>query len=179
MISWHSLFKSCSVPKNITELRKKIFWNRPPRASKAEQKSLVPTRQAEQTNQRRTPFTCTLWVPIHTNFNNQKGRPLSSLSVYYRVLQFLHMWGKMMTVSADGNWGISGGRGEVGVRVVLSWRKYPSWGKTVHVACKYLSRSLRETGRYTLYTCNSEPISGEKIYHPRWGEKLTMIPPDN
>ncbi len=33
---------------------------KPTRAAKAEQKSLVPARQAQGTNQRRPPFICTL-----------------------------------------------------------------------------------------------------------------------
>jgi hypothetical protein len=38
----------------------KIFCTGPTSAAKEEQKSLVPTRQAQQTNQRRTPMNCTL-----------------------------------------------------------------------------------------------------------------------
>ncbi len=52
----------------------------PTRAAKAEQKSLVPSRQAQRTNQERTPFIYTLWVPIHLSFNRQQKPPLSSLS---------------------------------------------------------------------------------------------------
>ncbi len=33
-------------------------------------------------HQGRTPFICTLWVPIHLSFNSQQGPPLSSLSGY-------------------------------------------------------------------------------------------------
>ncbi len=59
----------------------KIVCTGPARAAKAGQKSLVLTRQAQQTNQGRTPFICcTLWVPIHLSFNSQQGPPLSSLS---------------------------------------------------------------------------------------------------
>ncbi len=36
----------------------------------------------ERTNQERTCFIYTLWVPIHLNFNSQQGSPLSSLSGY-------------------------------------------------------------------------------------------------
>ncbi len=50
------------------------------RAAKAEKKSLVPGRQAQRTNQGRTPFICTLWVPIHLSFNSHQGPPLFSLS---------------------------------------------------------------------------------------------------
>jgi hypothetical protein len=39
-------------------MKKIIFSTGPIRAAKAEQKSLVPTGQAQQTNQRRTPFIC-------------------------------------------------------------------------------------------------------------------------
>ncbi len=45
----------------------------PTRVVKAEQKSFVLARQAQQTNQRKTPFICTLWVPIHLSFNSQQG----------------------------------------------------------------------------------------------------------
>jgi hypothetical protein len=38
----------------------KIFCTGPARAVKAEQKSLVPARQAQRSNQGRTPFICTL-----------------------------------------------------------------------------------------------------------------------
>jgi hypothetical protein len=38
----------------------KISCTGSPRAAKAEQKSLVPARQAQRTNQGRTPFTCIL-----------------------------------------------------------------------------------------------------------------------
>ncbi len=61
---------------------KKIFCTGLTRASKTEQKSLVPARQAQRTNQRRTNFICTLWVSIHLSFNSQQGPPLSSLSVH-------------------------------------------------------------------------------------------------
>ncbi len=39
------------------------------RAAKAEQKSLVPARQAQRINRERTSFICILWVPIHLSFN--------------------------------------------------------------------------------------------------------------
>jgi hypothetical protein len=38
----------------------KLFCTGPTSAAKAEQKSLVPTRQAQRTNQGRTPINCTL-----------------------------------------------------------------------------------------------------------------------
>jgi hypothetical protein len=44
----------------IVYVRKKIFCTGPTRAAKAEQKSLVPERQAQRTNPSRTPFTFTL-----------------------------------------------------------------------------------------------------------------------
>ncbi len=50
------------------------------RAAMAEQKPLVPARQAQRTNQERTPFICPLWVPIHRSFNSQQGPPISNLS---------------------------------------------------------------------------------------------------
>ncbi len=64
----------------------------PTRAAKAGQKSLVPARRAQVTSQGRTPFLCTLWVPIHLSFNSQKGPPLSSLSgsSYILFLPFAH-----------------------------------------------------------------------------------------
>jgi hypothetical protein len=37
-----------------------IFCTRPTRAAQAEQKSLVPARQAQQTKHGRTPLICTL-----------------------------------------------------------------------------------------------------------------------
>jgi hypothetical protein len=39
---------------------KNIFYHGPTSAAKAEQKSLVPARQAQQTNQGRTLFICIL-----------------------------------------------------------------------------------------------------------------------
>ncbi len=53
---------------------KNIFCTGPTRAAKAEQKSLVPARQAQRTNQGRTPFICTLWVSVHLSFNSQQGQ---------------------------------------------------------------------------------------------------------
>jgi hypothetical protein len=53
--------------------RKKIFCTGPIRPAKAEQKSLAPARQAQRTNQERTPFICPLWVPIYLSFNSQQG----------------------------------------------------------------------------------------------------------
>ena len=50
--------------------------------NKAEQKSLVPARQAQQTHQRRTLFICNLWIPFCLSFNSQKGPSLSRLSGY-------------------------------------------------------------------------------------------------
>jgi hypothetical protein len=47
------------------------------RAAKAGQKYLVPTQLARQTNQGRTPFRSTPWVPVCLS---QRGPPLSSLS---------------------------------------------------------------------------------------------------
>jgi hypothetical protein len=38
----------------------KIFLTMPTRAAKAGRKSIVPARQAQRTNQGRTPFICTL-----------------------------------------------------------------------------------------------------------------------
>jgi hypothetical protein len=58
----------------------KIFCTGPPRAAKAEQKSLVPARQGQRTNQGKTPFYCILRVPIHLRFNSQQGPLLSIVS---------------------------------------------------------------------------------------------------
>jgi hypothetical protein len=41
-------------------VRKKYFCTGQTRAAKAEEKSLALARQTHQTNQRRTPFICTL-----------------------------------------------------------------------------------------------------------------------
>jgi hypothetical protein len=65
---WDKKAKNCAV-------RKIIFCTGLTRA-KAGQKSLVPAQGVQRTNQGRTPFICTLWVPIH----RQQGPPLSSLS---------------------------------------------------------------------------------------------------
>jgi hypothetical protein len=51
---------------------KKIFWTGPTRAAEAGKKHIVPSRQAQRTNQGRTPFICTLCVPIHLSFNFQQ-----------------------------------------------------------------------------------------------------------
>ncbi len=40
-------------------------------------------RRAHWTNQERTSFICTCWVPICLSFNSQQGPPLSSLSAYF------------------------------------------------------------------------------------------------
>jgi hypothetical protein len=59
---------------NYHTVRKNYFILVRPERPKAEQKSLVPALQAQQINQGRTSFMCTLWVSI------QQGPPLSSLS---------------------------------------------------------------------------------------------------
>jgi hypothetical protein len=60
----------------------KIFCTGLTEAAKAEQKSLVPARQVQRTNQGRSPPSiCTLWVPVRLSFNSQAGAtPLYSLS---------------------------------------------------------------------------------------------------
>jgi hypothetical protein len=50
-------------------------------ATKAERKSLVSARPAQGTSQGRTPFICTLSVPIHLSFNNQQGPAPSIVSL--------------------------------------------------------------------------------------------------
>ncbi len=57
----------------IVYAEKKVFCTEPTRAAKAEQKSFVPARQAQGTNQGRTPFICILWVIIQLSFNSQQG----------------------------------------------------------------------------------------------------------
>jgi len=58
------VLKKCMV-------RKKIFCTGPTRAAKTEQKALVPAwQQGQRTNQVRTSFICTLWVPILLSFNS-------------------------------------------------------------------------------------------------------------
>jgi hypothetical protein len=66
--------------KKLCTVRKKIFCTGPTRAARAEQKSLVPARHAQRTNQGRTPLICTHIVPIHLSFKSQQGPPLSSFS---------------------------------------------------------------------------------------------------
>jgi hypothetical protein len=53
--------------------------------SKAEQKSCEPARQAQKTNQGRTPFICTLWIPVHLSFNSEQEPPLSCLSACFNI----------------------------------------------------------------------------------------------
>ncbi len=65
--------KKCTV-------RKIIFCTGLTRAAKAGRNSIVPARRVQRTNQGRTPFICTLWVPIHLSFNSQQGPLFSSLS---------------------------------------------------------------------------------------------------
>jgi hypothetical protein len=74
------------MPAQVAGWRGHINWNSVRWGKKyfywgvqSSQKSLVPARQAQRTNQERTPFVCTLWVPIHTSFNSQQGPPLSGL----------------------------------------------------------------------------------------------------
>jgi hypothetical protein len=68
------------LSENSVRWVKKIFWTGPNRAAKAGQKSLVLARKTQRTNHRRTPFKCTLWVPICLSFNRRQGPPLSSIS---------------------------------------------------------------------------------------------------
>ncbi len=57
-----------------------LYGTGPNRSSQGRKKTLVPKRQAKQTNQWRTSLICSLWVPIHCSFNSQQGPPLSCLS---------------------------------------------------------------------------------------------------
>jgi hypothetical protein len=58
-----------------------------PREAKERQKSISQSRQAEITDQERTPFICTPRVPICLSFNSEQGLPLSGLSGGTRPLQ--------------------------------------------------------------------------------------------
>jgi hypothetical protein len=53
----------------------KISSTGPTGAAMAGQKSLVPARRAQRTNQGRTSFICTPRVPICHSFNSQRGHP--------------------------------------------------------------------------------------------------------
>ncbi len=48
-----------------------FFFYSADKSSQGRKKFLVPARQAQQTNQGRTPFICSLWVPIRLSFNCQ------------------------------------------------------------------------------------------------------------
>ncbi len=61
----------------MLSMRGNVFKSRISRTDWSSQKSLLPARQAEQTNQGRTSFVCTPWVPI--SLNSLQGPPLSSL----------------------------------------------------------------------------------------------------
>ncbi len=65
--------KKCAV-------RKIIFCTGLTRAAKAGQKSIVPARKAQRTNQGMTSFICTPRVPVCLSFDSQQGPPLSGLS---------------------------------------------------------------------------------------------------
>ncbi len=69
LIHWHCV---CHILMCYGE--EKVCCTGPTRAAKTEQKSLVPARWALRTNQGRTPFIGTLWVPIHISFNS-RGHP--------------------------------------------------------------------------------------------------------
>jgi hypothetical protein len=70
-----------------------LFCTRLTRAAKAGQKSIVLARQAQQTTQGRTPFICTLRVPVCLGFNSQQGPPsLASLTlVLFKGLYALYL----------------------------------------------------------------------------------------
>ncbi len=76
----YSVHRRLSNRPGSREWRWCLFCTGPTRAAKAGQKSLLPARRAPQTNQGKTPFMCTLWVPICLSFNCQQGPPISSLS---------------------------------------------------------------------------------------------------
>jgi hypothetical protein len=54
-------------------------------AAKAEQKSLVPTRQAQRTNQGGTPFICTPQSPVTSVSTVSRGPPLSGPSAIIKL----------------------------------------------------------------------------------------------
>jgi hypothetical protein len=58
-----------------SELWGKIFCSGPTRAAKTEQKSLVLARQAQETNQERIPFICTLWDSFTSVSTVSRGHP--------------------------------------------------------------------------------------------------------
>jgi hypothetical protein len=70
----------------IVFVEQKIFCTGPTRAAKAEPKSLVPARQAQRTNQGRTPYSRTLRVLIiSVSTAVSRGHPsLVSLVSTYR-----------------------------------------------------------------------------------------------
>ncbi len=79
------------------------------RAAKAEQKSLVPARQAKWTNQGGTPFICTPQSPVTSVSTVGRGPPLSGPSAIIKrgLLNFILFqegggWG-------GGAWGIGDG----------------------------------------------------------------------
>ncbi len=85
------------LPAQVTGWRGHINWNSVRWGKRyfywgvqSSQKSLIPARQAQRTNQERTPFVCTIWVPIHTSFNSQQGPPLSGLFRF----EFMWQWVK-------------------------------------------------------------------------------------
>jgi hypothetical protein len=58
-----------------------LFWADKSIEQPRQNKYLALARQAQWINQGRTPFICTLWVPIHLSFNSQQGPPLSIVSL--------------------------------------------------------------------------------------------------
>ncbi len=72
--------------------KKKIYCTVPSRAAKSEQESLMLARQAQQTHQERTPFICTLWVPIHLSFNKSAGATLPSLVSLFQTGRQPYPW---------------------------------------------------------------------------------------
>ncbi len=62
-------------------------------------KSLLPARQAQRTNQERTPFICPLWVPIHLSFNSQhRGHPFLVSLVSSLFLLFIAIFPSISAV---------------------------------------------------------------------------------
>jgi hypothetical protein len=69
---------------------KKIFCTGPTRAAKAEQKSLVPARQAQQTNQGRN-LSFVLFEPPFTSVSTvSRATPLQSLCCRHWNLHYVH-----------------------------------------------------------------------------------------
>ncbi len=116
-----------------------------------EQKSLVPAHIAQLANQGRTPFFCTLWVPIHLSFNSQQWPPLSSLSVFDNintVIGHVHIYDKLK-ISVLTIWGLMWMRSSRVVAASDKWLPMPksqqTWARFQHTQTQWNRRG----GRYS------------------------------